>query len=490
MDNTDTRKLLFNQQLSQNHIRAQLEAKRELNKALHRVHTEVKNRIKYNNLFEPTEIAKCITRATFSLIAKEEGHNLSNPDGTSLPPFHREFLSCLVTESDETINEIVKAICLKPQESDHSYVEWLKEERRKRFPENRDWAPESGLQLGSFGTDTLARVRDDLMSMGVTPALNKVFARASTVVDEIRTLIVNGSTSAITISAALKSSAVVTGGYCLYKIGYNAYRVVKHGRSLKYAVKNVVDETGSVAVANIVGVASLVGLSASFGGLLAALFGIGLGALVSRKVSPRINWISRKMLNISDDEYLDKAYRHFSVSQDTPLKAIFKEYRRLSRDNHEDKVRDKPQNEIDNHKRIFLKTQYAMAMISAAVDKNEDDYQLARYNFERADKEEYGGDLIADSWSKIKGWFKGIWKGYDKKGKDPRVLEITSGLLPYDLFLEEEEFERLEEERLEKRIVGMAENTKNAGQTNSEDENMDLIYTETLVEDLERLLGE
>ncbi len=288
---------------------------------------------------------------------------------------------------------------------------------------------------------------------------------------------VNGSPKAITTGAALKSSAVVTGGYCLYKIGYNVYRVVKHGRSLKFALKNILDDTGSVAVANIVGVEVLVGLSATLGSIPALLLGITVGARVSSKVSPVINWMSRKWLNVSEDEYLDKAYRHFGVTQDAELKEIFRKYRQMSRDNHEDKVRGKPQNEIDEHERIFLKTQYAMAMISAAIDKNEEDYQLARYNFEKADKEEYGVDFIADSWCKFKNWFGGLWKGDEKKGRNPKILEITSELLPYDLFLEEEDLERLEKERLEKRSVGMVGNEN-------------ILKTEMRVEDLERLLGE
>ncbi len=91
---------------------------------------------------------------------------------------------------------------------------------------------------------------------------------------------------------------------------------------------------------------------------------LGLGVVVGFGVYwvgfYALEWVYRKILNVSKDEYLDKAYRHLGVTQKATLKEIGKCYRKLSRDNHEDKIKGKSKSEIKEHKRIFLKTQFLL----------------------------------------------------------------------------------------------------------------------------------
>lgn len=258
-----------------------------------------------------------------------------------------------------------------------------------------------------------------------------------------------GMTAFASLKVILWTGGSVTGLYCLCKLGYNIYRVREHGRSTKFAIKDVLENVGSLLVANgaclglYFGLGSL-GLATGWAGALAVAVGVGVYWVGSYA----LEWVFRKCLNVSKDEYLDKAYRHLGVTQKATLGEIGKCYRKLSRDNHEDRVRGKNKSEIQEHKRVFLKTQFAMAMIRAAMEKNKEDYATARENFKKVDTEEYGVDYGAaiSSWvaKKLKTFLnygRRIFTRRRNEERYPIVLEITSGNMPYEMFLEEDEYE-------------------------------------------------
>lgn len=107
-------------------------AKKLRDKDLEKVSKKVVKIIKNDGLFEPSEISKSILRATFYLLEEQKDHEANTAGGEyTLSPFHLTFLSSLKTESKETVNEIVKAICYVPLNKKAAYQEWLKEERSK-----------------------------------------------------------------------------------------------------------------------------------------------------------------------------------------------------------------------------------------------------------------------------------------------------------------------------------------------------------------------
>lgn len=299
--------------------------------------------------------------------------------------------------------------------------------------------------VGTYGHNKISRLGNHLPSLMTHQvgefALKKgISTAASTVVDDLATLIIKGSRPTISALEAFKSSSIVTSGYILCLAGYNLYRVVGHGRSGKCALKSTVDEGTSVIIANAIGATVLVGLLPFTGGLSALLLGLAAGGVASWAFSPFVESMTKTSLNISNDEYLDKAYKHFGLEEGVNLEKIGRKYRHLSREHHVDRVMGEDLSVIEYHKKMFHKTQYAMVMISSAIEGNEEDYNIARYNFEKMDKEEYGRDLVSEGLNIVKGLFKGIW-WFGSTRKDPGILAVMCDQLPYEMFLESEEMQ-------------------------------------------------
>lgn len=106
--------------------------KKQRDKDLEKVSKKVVKIIKNNNLFEQSEISKCILRATYYLLEEQKYHEANTSGGEyTLSPFHLTFLSTIKTESNETVNEIVKTICYVSLDRKAGYQEWLKQEHTK-----------------------------------------------------------------------------------------------------------------------------------------------------------------------------------------------------------------------------------------------------------------------------------------------------------------------------------------------------------------------
>lgn len=398
---------------------------------------------KTKNPLSDEEKAEYKSRAAFYFIHEDTKWKSKSGRNDSAPVYDG-LLRLLKMEDrlSDTLKCTVQTICQTPVRDESEYVKFLEQLRRDVLPPPGVEPLPTGFHEENLSEMQLIKkiwghVQNNKWGY-ISSAGGSTVGKAviSSAVDEIA-LAFQGTIQPYNIATGVRCTAMVSGLYLAGTIGYNVYEAARGRRSWRRVGKNVTEEVASVTAGALAGI-GISALLAPFTGGISLICGALVGIAANIGVRCLSKSYTGRIFNIPEDEMLEKAFATLGTNQSIDNNGLSKAYREKSRQFHPDKFYSKHPNateaEKDRNLWRFLKVQAAFAMVMAAREKDIDEYENARKHFERIEEDELEKKCVGMG---VKLWastqvqkLRPIWV----KTKNSFNYAAINGILPVEVF--------------------------------------------------------